>query len=309
MLRALMLLAASTLALTPADASASAEKKRVYAVEKQFSQLDQKRVTLEFIAPKSPHDVRGRTEFDDYIQWAYTDDLRGRVKPLIDSARSNAKEASKPGAALDQAEQLLNGANVRATEISKYWTQSDAIFWRNRWKLFAETNGLPPGVPDPELENREKIVLDHLAKGDFSGAASESAGIGTRLQAAIGDATNELLHQKKGADVKFTARSTPCPGTDGPRRNASITKAASPEEYYPPASRRRDEQGDVVVRARVASTGCATGFAVMVGSGYPELDAAAIKVAEASRYAAAMDASGQTVDANVTFKVRFTIRP
>jgi TonB family protein len=65
----------------------------------------------------------------------------------------------------------------------------------------------------------------------------------------------------------------------------------------------------VVVRARVAATGCATGFAVMVASGYPELDAATIKVAEASRYAAAMDAAGQPIDDAVTFKVRFTLKP
>lgn len=307
MFRALLLLAAFTLAFAPADASARVDKKRIATIEKHRSQLDQTLISLELMAKRPQRDVRDRTEFDDFAQWAYNDDVRSRVKTLLESAR--AKDASDPDTSLAEAETLLDGASARASEISKYWDQRDAVFWRDRWKAFAETNGLPPDVTDPEIVSREQVVLGHLSKGEFAAATAASSEVETRLKAAIRAATSELMKKKSDADMQYLARSTPCPGTDGPRANASLTQAASPVQYYPPASRRRDEQGDVVVRARVAATGCATAFAVMVGSGYPELDTAAIRVAEASRYAAAMDASGQPVDASVTFKVKFTIKP
>jgi TonB family protein len=60
------------------------------------------------------------------------------------------------------------------------------------------------------------------------------------------------------------------------------------------------------VRARIADSNCATAFAVLVSSGYPELDAAALKVAEASRYLAAVEA-GKPVASELTFKVRFEL--
>jgi TonB family protein len=226
---------------------------------------------------------------------------------VIDSAAP--KNAGDPDASVDEADRILDGASARASEINLYWSQLNAVFWRERWKAFAETNGLSPDSTDPELASREQVVLGHLAKGDFPAAAAANADIETRLQAAIRTATADIMKKKNDADVKYYARNSPCPATDAPRSNASITQAASPADYYPPSSRRREETGDVVVRARVAATGCATAFAVMVGSGYPELDTAAIRVAEASRYAAAMDARGQPVDASVTFKVKFTIKP
>jgi len=87
-----------------------------------------------------------------------------------------------------------------------------------------------------------------------------------------------------------------------------MTQSAIPDDYYPAGAKQRDEQGEIVVRTHVNAAGCASEFALVVSSGYPDLDHGAIQVAEASRYAAAKD--GETpVDGYVTFKVRFEIAP
>jgi len=61
-----------------------------------------------------------------------------------------------------------------------------------------------------------------------------------------------------------------------------------------------------VVRAHIAPTSCATEFAIVASSGYPELDQAALRVAEASTYSAATE-NGQPVEGYLTFKVKFAI--
>jgi TonB family protein len=66
------------------------------------------------------------------------------------------------------------------------------------------------------------------------------------------------------------------------------------------------EEGEIVVRAHVTAAGCASEFAVVVSSGYPDLDQGAVQLAEASRYAAAKDGE-KPADGFVTFKVRFEI--
>jgi len=87
-----------------------------------------------------------------------------------------------------------------------------------------------------------------------------------------------------------------------------MTQSAAPEDYYPAAAKQRDEQGEIVVRTHVNASGCASEFALVVSSGYPDLDHGAMQLAEASRYAAAKD--GETpVDGYVTFKVRFEFAP
>ena len=92
------------------------------------------------------------------------------------------------------------------------------------------------------------------------------------------------------------------------RKHAAMTQGAPPDEYYPAGAKRREEQGEIVVRAHVTAAGCASEFAVVVSSGYPDLDQGAVQLAEASRYAAAKDGD-KAADGYVTFKVRFEITP
>jgi TonB family protein len=62
-----------------------------------------------------------------------------------------------------------------------------------------------------------------------------------------------------------------------------------------------------VIRGRVAASGCATGFAIAVGSGYPDLERAALEVAEACQFSAATE-NGQPIDSQMNFKVSFRLK-
>jgi len=94
------------------------------------------------------------------------------------------------------------------------------------------------------------------------------------------------------------------------RMSARMMRPANPEDYYPPGSVRREEEGSPTVLACVGLTGALLREPVVTDtSGFPELDAAAIKVAKATRYAAAVDTRGKAIpESCIRFKVRFKVR-
>ena len=90
---------------------------------------------------------------------------------------------------------------------------------------------------------------------------------------------------------------------------ARPTEVANPIDYYPPDAKRREEQGAPIVLACVSADGKLVGEPEIVqSSGFPELDAAAIKVAKASRYAAATENGVALPKSCLKFKVKFVIR-
>jgi TonB family protein len=279
----------------------------VAAVRKQLGHVQDIREMFRRDLPNMQRDARGRTKLDDVEQWAYTDELDRRVVSLLkDAGKGRSPEEQS---ALKEANGLLRGAQTRAIEIANYWSHKQAIGWRGEWKRFADTNGLPNDTPNAELTTAEAAMIVQLNAGQFSDAATRSREIESGLRDAIRAASAELMRTRNTTDLTFVPRKTPCATGDGGRGGAlaNIWRAASPDDYYPPASKRRGEQGDIVVRARIESSNCATAFAIVVRSGYPELDAAALDVAEASRYLAATE-NGNAVDSELTFKVRFTIK-
>jgi TonB family protein len=90
---------------------------------------------------------------------------------------------------------------------------------------------------------------------------------------------------------------------------AKLTRPVDPDAYYPPGSRRREEQGAPTVRACVGPNGRLLRHPELTDtSGFPELDDAAIKVATASRYSPAVDERGAALpESCVKFRVKFSI--
>jgi TonB family protein len=89
---------------------------------------------------------------------------------------------------------------------------------------------------------------------------------------------------------------------------ANMTNGANPVDYYPPGSRRRAEQGTPIVEACVGPSGkLLRNPEVVVSSGFPEIDAAAIKVAQASRYAAGTEDGVPLPESCIKFKVKFVM--
>ena len=296
-----------TLAFFCTDAAATSReiRKRAATIEKQFELMQDAHKLLRITA-RTPRDSRGRNKIEDLEQWAYTAELNGHVAALLESAR--AAEDVQANADLDEAARLVNEASRRAMEIAGYWQRSSTILWRERWKSFATLNALPAEPIDPSLLEAERSMHALLNAGDFARAAGAGAIVEEKLQTVIRQATTGLAQSRADAALKYVPRTTPCPTPDVARKKAAMTRSAIPDDYYPAGAKQRDEQGEIVVRTHVNAAGCASEFALVVSSGYPDLDHGAIQVAEASRYAAAKD--GETpVDGYVTFKVRFEISP
>ena len=296
-----------TLAFFCTDAAATSReiRKRAATIEKQFDLMQDAHKLLRITA-RTPRDSRGRNKIEDLEQWAYTAELDGHVTALLESAR--AAEDVQANADLDEAARLVNEASRRAMEIAGYWQRSSTILWRERWKSFATLNALPAEPIDPSLLEAERSMHALLNAGDFARAAGAGAIVEEKLQTVIRQATTGLAQSRADAALKYVPRTTPCPTPDVARKKAAMTQSAAPEDYYPAAAKQRDEQGEIVVRTHVNAAGCASEFALVVSSGYPDLDHGAMQLAEASRYAAAKD--GETpMDGYVTFKVRFEFAP
>ena len=89
---------------------------------------------------------------------------------------------------------------------------------------------------------------------------------------------------------------------------AKMTAPVNPDDYYPPGSIRREEQGSPVVQACVGPNGRLLRDPVVTDtSGFPDLDGAAVKVAKATRYAAGTEAGYRA--AGVVHQVQGQIRP
>jgi periplasmic protein TonB len=93
------------------------------------------------------------------------------------------------------------------------------------------------------------------------------------------------------------------------KHNASIDPKHSPatEDYYPAASRRNNEEGVTQVHVCVGGNGKLSGEPTMEkGSGFPNLDAAAIKYAKDLRFIAGSE-DGKPADSCISFNVRFKL--
>jgi periplasmic protein TonB len=106
---------------------------------------------------------------------------------------------------------------------------------------------------------------------------------------------------------------TPPPAPPPPPRVAGsparMTRPVNPDDYYPPGSIRREEQGAPVVQACVGPGGRLLREPVVTDtSGFPDLDGAAVKVAKATRYAAGTDNGTALPESCIKFKVKFVLK-
>ena len=90
---------------------------------------------------------------------------------------------------------------------------------------------------------------------------------------------------------------------------AKMTRPVNPDDYYPPGSIRREEQGSPVVQACVGPNGRLVRDPVVTDtSGFPDLDSAAVKVAKATRYAAGTENGSALPESCIKFKVKFVLK-
>jgi len=96
------------------------------------------------------------------------------------------------------------------------------------------------------------------------------------------------------------------PAETGPMESAALTVMRRVDPVYPPASRRMDEEGAVLLKVLVDERGIARDVQIAKSSGFPRLDDAAASAVRRWKFSPAMQAS-QPVQAwtrvNVIFRL------
>jgi TonB family protein len=87
---------------------------------------------------------------------------------------------------------------------------------------------------------------------------------------------------------------------------AKMVRPVNPDDYYPLAAQRRNEEGSPIVQACVGSSGQVLREpTILETSGFPDLDHAAINVAKATRYAAGTENGSPLSESCIEFKILF----
>jgi TonB family protein len=149
------------------------------------------------------------------------------------------------------------------------------------------------GVPPRESEVPGRPGSRGAAGGAAGGGPSNGADIGAGAGVASrggGDGTGE------GAGGEGT------PGVAG-----GVADARLPAPVYPRESRRRGEQGTVVLEVEVSPDGKPLAVRVVDDAGYPRLAASAVEAAKAARFTPARR-DGRAVAATVRIPFRFRLR-
>ena len=88
---------------------------------------------------------------------------------------------------------------------------------------------------------------------------------------------------------------------------ARLTRPANPDDFYPANSRRRGEEGAPVVKVCVGPSGeILREPEITDTSGFPDIDGAAVRVAKATHYAAAIENGAAAAESCIRYKVKFT---
>jgi protein TonB len=122
----------------------------------------------------------------------------------------------------------------------------------------------------------------------------------------------DLPMETTSTAIQDVTDKTPPPAPPPPRAAGSpakMTRPVNPDDYYPPGSIRREEQGSPVVQACVGPNGRLLRDPVVTDtSGFPDLDGAAVKVAKATRYAAGTEGGSALAESCIKFKVKFVLK-
>jgi TonB family protein len=254
-------------------------------------------------------DMRGRTIADDLEQWVFNAQTEAKIHALI--SRAGKADGDDGRVYLDQADELIRAQSALARQIDEYWTASKPVpYWRRYWRAFFEENDVFVESPDTRLIEAEKPVLAALERGDFSGASFQLPALASAYRASLTDASGRVMVLRKAKILHFERRGAPCvPGAPPAYRTqpAKVLHGDDVDSIYPPGAKRRGEEGSVVLQVQVLRNGCATSAAVLLRSGMPELDAAALKWYETAQFAPAAK-DGVPYPSDLRFKVKFVMK-
>ncbi|MEZ5499599.1 MAG: energy transducer TonB [Steroidobacteraceae bacterium] len=147
----------------------------------------------------------------------------------------------------------------------------------------------PPPPPPPELERPPVEVPPPDIQINIPMETSTST--------AITDVTDKPVPKAPPPPPPPKARKAP---------SLDVRRSPSTDDYYPPTSKRLEEEGVVTVNACVDASGRTSGATVEKSSGFGRLDEAAVKWANRARWKPGTE-DGQPVAMCQAFNVRFKL--
>jgi TonB family protein len=250
-------------------------------------------------------DMRGRMMADDLEHWVLTPRSRDAIRRLRDQAARSGKVAP-----LEEARQLINDEVKRRMAILEYWREFPAPFWREHWRRFAQANDLASLPPPAPLLAAEQRLVAQLNAGEFSSAAADGAPqLVSALRTALKDAIPVVMKKRQGQELHFVERRNPCGAAVAPDRNRTVPKRVGGqpvESFYPQPSAARGDEGAVVLSMKISDKGCVRSGAILVHSGFHDLDAAALRWMETAEYSPGY-ANGRAVAGIASMKVLFKL--
>jgi TonB family protein len=302
MRRAAFLLALACTACSP-DARDPHFTDALARFDAEYRSAERELKRVDYLPHSRLPDMRGRTMVDDLDQWVFTPQAQSALRRLREDAMEGGATAR-----LAEARQQLRTEAERRIAIEKYWRAAPAPFWREHWNRFVSANGMPSQPATSALIAANQQLVMQLDAGEFARAADQEA---PRLVIALRDSIKAaipvVMKRRRPQDMKFLQRSTPCGAAvapDATRRSPEILGGPPVESFYPKDSEDRGDEGTVVLRLRISNKGCVEAGAIVVHSGFDELDSAALRWMETAEYSPGF-ADGRAIAGETSIKVVF----
>jgi TonB family protein len=269
-------------------------------------------------------DDRGRTLSLDLREWVMTSQDSATLRMLRAEADRQASTGNEQAAraALDRVQSLLEEQERRLTLVEDYWIQRLVLDrQRSLWlQWVAQVTEADANPSRSRVQEAEQALRQQLSPALTKEVLIE------KLEALKRTYDEERLklagwvsdqRHATGGVMSSRERSIPCPepyvdakdGSDaaagrvGDRPIRALTYP-SIQDFYSTQARKDGSTGRIVLRLDVDASGCMQRASVLHSSGDPQLDDAAIDVAEYSRYAPAVR-GGVSVPASVSLPVAF----
>jgi TonB family protein len=253
-------------------------------------------------------DFRGRTLSDDlrdFVLIQSTESALQKQRALVEKQLHGKRPvAPSEQGALAMLNRTIAAENSRLDEIFLHRLRYRQVArQRDLWREVAER---APSYKTPQsIERLEQEAVTQLNAGEF---AKVTYRVYPALQRAYAAERADLAkYQRVNATSIYYSRRTPCgaPATNTTGKSQpQLVSKTHPE--YPTESLKAGEEGNVLVDVLVATTGCATSYAIANSSGWPALDDAALDWIETTSFIPA-ERDGKATVASVLLPVNFKL--
>jgi TonB family protein len=314
-LAALLLTCAPNIAVIAQQADSSASPAitttmvtaRLNEWEQSYARLKRDIWNLQRVTSMFGRDFRGRTLSDDLRDFSLTPatekrftEQRALVVAQLDKGELQLATTTLIALYRELREELERIEQIGAHRMR----QRQVARQRDLWQQLATT--VPAYKAPDTLRRLEQQAVEDLNVGRFDQTTRTTYAALLRAYAA-----ERTLLLKSAGGVNTQAidyeRRTPC---DVPAKttsgNATPSVANSTTPDYPATSKRSDQEGNVMLRVRVSTTGCATSFAITTSSGWPALDDSALDWIETVNFLPA-ERNGKAFEMYVYFPVHFKL--